>query len=216
MSSAPRLELHIDVFAKPDQVAMALSTLTPNELIEAILSEFARDLEYLSEESSDYKLVRRDDGTPLQDDLPIQQHVKNGTALRLIERDLPIPMMANRPSQAIYLRETSSQRLYKLHWLPAVIGRRDASVAATSPLLAVDLGSYSNGLRVSRHHAVISEGERSAHYTIENLARSNSVVVLCENKRVTLGQEERHQLQHGDTIYLPNSELSFKFIIRDV
>jgi hypothetical protein len=213
MSTAPtRLSLNIDVFEKPDQLAKALPGLTPPELVEAILREFAPDLEYLSEHGEEYQLVRHPDGTPLQDDLPLQSQLRDNARLALVERVVPPPQGATVPPQAIYLRDLTGGRLHKLHWLPALIGRRDES-SAQNPLLAVDLGVYTNGLRVSRRHAQIhTAGDQ---YRIESLARNNPTIVIREGERPQILDGQSCPLLPGDTIRLPSSELSFKFIVRD-
>jgi hypothetical protein len=210
-----RLTLTIDVFEKAKQKALALPSLTPPELVEAILGEFGRDLEYMSESADDYQLVRAADSAPLQDDLALgAQQVRDGESLALVERGGLQPPGTSVPSRSrhIYLRDTAGGKLYKLPWLPAIIGRPDEKKTHNS-LLAVDLSVYATGLRVSRRHAQIVE--ESGQYVVESLARNNPTIVLRDGQGPVTLDGQRYQLRHGDTIRLQHSELSFKFIIRE-
>lgn len=212
-TSVTRLELKINVFEQTAQQALILPGLTSSELIEAILNEFAPDFNYFSDNKDDYQLVKSADQHPLPDDQKLSDVLKPGETITLIERSLALPAGSSRPRQAIYLREESSQHLYKLHWLPAVIGRRDTSTAV-NPLLAVDLGNYTNGLRISRRHAQIVE-DQGGQYVLESLAHNNPTVVVRPNERPVVIDGQRYQILHGDTIRFQNSELKFQFIIRN-
>jgi hypothetical protein len=209
-----RLTLTIDVFEKAKQKALALPSLTPPELVEAILGEFARDLEYMSESADDYQLVRAADSAPLQDEQPLGGQVRDGESLALVERGGLQPPGTSVPSRSrhLYLRDTAGGKLYKLPWLPAIIGRPDEKKAHNT-MLAVDLSVYATGLRVSRRHAQIVE--ESGLYVVESLARNNPTIVLRDGQAPVALDGQRYQLRHGDTIRLQHSELSFKFIIRE-
>lgn len=206
------LNLTIDVFEKVRQRARALPTLTPPELVEAILREFASDLEYLSERTDDYQLVRDGSNSLLQDEQPIGNQLRDGDGLTLVERNPPQPPGATAPTSHLYLRDTAAGKLYKLHWLPAIIGRPDEKKAHNA-LLAVDLSAYATGLRVSRRHAQIIE--EKGQYVLESLTRNNPTIVEREGERPVILDGQRYPLRHGDTLKLQTSELSFKFIVRN-
>jgi len=53
-----RLELFINLPGQGRQRALALASITPAELVDAVLQEFRGELEYLSDSVADYRLVR--------------------------------------------------------------------------------------------------------------------------------------------------------------
>ena len=203
-----RLDLKIDVFDQYAQHARALTQLTPPQLIEAILQEFG-ELEFLGHVPDHYALQYVNDGRPLQVDQPLQQQVKNDTRLRLVEIDAELPKGTKRPSQHIYLREQSSGLAYKLHWLPAIVGRPDSN-QPFNDRVAVNLESYPTGLRVSRRHFTISE--RGEQFYIERMS-PNPTSLMHNGERKELSNKPQ-SLQYGDLIHLDRSRITFKFIIR--
>lgn len=204
-----RLTLWIDVFELPRQQALALPDLTPPELIEAILREFGRDLPYLSEQPADYQLFAQ--GQALRDEQPLREQVHDGSRLVLDERTLALPTGTVAPPDAIYLLEQTTNQISKLRWLPAVIGRAGSSQPNDLPL-ALDLATYPNGLRVSRRHAEIRAG--TSGYQIVSLARQNPTVLIRQDQSALTIDSQPQPLYHGDQIRLPNSELSFRFMVR--
>ncbi|MFV9504541.1 MAG: FHA domain-containing protein [Oscillochloridaceae bacterium umkhey_bin13] len=209
MTHSDRLTLWIDVFEQPRQQALVLPHLTPPQLIEAILREFARDLAYLSEQPADYQL--RAQGKPLRDDQPLSEQVSNETSLVLHERSGPVPSGTVAAPDAIYLLEQRTGQLSKLRWLPAIIGRSGGSLPNDIPL-ALDLGPYPNGLRVSRRHAEIRAA--AGAYQIVSLARHNPIVLIRSDQPPLTLDGQPHPLRHDDQIRLPNSELIFRFMVR--
>ena len=204
-----RLDLRIDVFEKPAQWAKPLPTLKPPELVDAILQEF-QELEYLGDTSADYYLVSADnEAALLQEDEPLVPQVANESRLKLLEVERPLPPGTKRPSQAIYLRDVANGQVYKLHWLPAIIGRPDKN-QPHDDRIAVDLESYQTGLRVSRRHAQITE--QNGRYFIESLSR-NPTTVKNDEGTEDVGDKKR-PLQHGDLIQLERSNITLKFIVR--
>ena len=204
-----RLDLRIDVFDKLAQWAKPLPTLRPPELVDAILQEF-QELEYLSDASDDYYLVQAEnEAALLQEDVPLQQQVVNESRLKLLEVERPLPPGTKPPSQAVYLRDVANGKVYKLHWLPAIIGRPDKN-QPHDDRIAVDLESYKTGLRVSRRHAQMTE--QNGRYFIESLSR-NPTTVKNEAGTEEVGDKKR-PLQHGDLIQLERSNIALKFIIR--
>ena len=205
-----RLDLRIDVFDKPAQWAKSLPNLKPPELVDAILQEF-QELEYLSNTSADYYLVPADnEEASLQEDVQLAQQVANESRLRLLEVERPLPEGTKRPSQAIYLRDVANGKVYKLHWLPAIIGRPDKN-QPHDDRIAVDLESYKTGLRVSRRHAQITE--QNGRFFIESLSRNPTTVKNEEGSVEEVGDKKR-PLQHGDFIQLERSNIVLKFIVR--
>jgi len=204
-----RLDLYIDVFEKPAQLAKSLPNLKPPELVDAILQEF-QELEYLSDTSTDYYLVAADnEAASLQEDVQLVQQVANESRLKLLEVERPLPPGTKRPGQAIYLRDVANGKVYKLYWLPAIIGRPDKN-QPYDDWIAVDLESYQTGLRVSRRHAQITE--QNGRYFIESLSR-NPTTVRNEEGAEEVGDKKR-PLQHGDLIQLERSNITLKFIVR--
>jgi hypothetical protein len=205
-----RLDLRVDIFEHKAQWAKSLPTLKPAELVEAILLEF-QEVEYLSKSATDYYLSPADDETAvLQEDISLQEQLPNEARLQLREVERPLPKGTTRPSQAIYLRETVSGKVYKLNWLPAIIGRPDKN-QPNDDWIAVDLESYKTGLRVSRRHAQITE--QNGRYFIESLSRNPTLLKDAEGN-VAAVEDEKRPLQHGDTIQLERSNIALKFIVR--
>ena len=210
-AQATRLELFIDVFDQPRQRALALPTISRNELVASILQEF-REFDFLSDNPAQYQLLKADDNSPLSDEKPVgEQQVTKGQHLRFAEQDLPLPEGTTRPSLPIYLRDLGSGKVYKLHWLPAIIGRPDPDADATdNAQLAVDLESEQTGLRVSRRHASISE--ENGQFYVASLSQNPTSIQDSDGNTATIGR--RWKLQNGNVIHLDRSGISFKFIVR--
>jgi hypothetical protein len=204
-----RLELHIDVFEKKDQRALALPNLTPPELVEAILQEF-RELEYLSGVSADYQLFKAEDKAPLDNGSELQQQLANNGRLLLAEAKLPLPKDTRRPTHDLYLREQATGKVYKLHWQPAIIGRPDKN-QPHNDRLAVNLEPHPAGLRVSRRQALITE--EGGQYYIESMSRNPTAIKTADDKTIALNAS-KHPLHHGDIIFLERSNIALKFIVR--
>lgn len=210
-----RQTLLIDVGDKQRQEAQALPQITPRELIEAILEEFT-EFEYLGPPAADYVLVRPDDPTPLDEEESLERQVTQGEHLLLREREAPLPPGTRPPGQRAYLREKPSTqeppiaRVHKLHWLPAVIGRRGQD-AATTEEVAVNLSAHPDGLRVSRRHAQIDEED--GQFYIESLSSNPTTVHMGDQQKTV--ETGRCPLKHGDVIYLVRSEIALQFIVRD-
>jgi hypothetical protein len=207
--SKKRLELRVDVFEKTDQLALPLPSLTPPEFIEAILQEF-RELEYLSNSPTDYTLLKADDRLPLAAEEKLNQQVNNGARLVLVEEEVSLPSSTKQPTHPVYLREQVSGKVYKLNWLPAIIGRPDKNQALNDQV-AVDLERYKTGLRVSRRHAQITE--KDGQYFIHSLSRNPTALKNSAGELVPVTDEKR-PLQDGDVIHLERSNIALKFIIR--
>lgn len=229
-----RLELLIDVFALKQQRALALPTLTTAELVRAVIQEFggrqllndtARNgaatqapapeklmkLEYLSDSPNDYQLVRADTRQPLDAALPIGEQLFPKERLMIVEQELPLPEGTTRPTRPAYLRDQSTGKVFKLHWLPAIIGRGDPS-QPYNDRLAVNLATYTTGQRVSRRHAQI--GQAGVQFYIEPLSPNPTSIKDTKGRLTRLG-EKQHLLRHGDVVILEGSQIALEFLVRE-
>jgi len=205
-----RLDVRIDIFEKSDQHALPLRELTPPQLVEAILKEF-RELEYLSSTPADYQLLRADDRAPLNNEDELGHQVGDGGRLVLVENEQELPAGTERPTRNIYLREQILGKVYKLDWLPAIIGRPDKN-QPNNDQVAVNLESYSTGLRVSRRHAQITENK--GEYFIQSMSRNPTSIRDTMGNTIPVSSEKR-PLENGDVIYLERSNITLKFIMRE-
>ena len=172
-SSQARLDLLVDVFELQGQPARVLTSIKPPELVEAVLEEF-RELEVLSDDPSAYYLVKANDRTPLDDTVEIgRQQLRKDDRLILEERMQPIPENTQKLAQHVYLREQNSGKVYRLHWQPAIIGRRAES--HHDEWVAVDLQPFPTGLRASRRHLMITEA--NGQFYVENLAKNPAAIL---------------------------------------
>lgn len=229
-----RLELQIDIFTLKQQRALVLPTLTAAELVLAILQEFGGRqlpensagttaakqapapekllrLEYLGDNPSDYQLLRADTRQPLDSAIPIGEQLFAKERLTLMESELPLPNGTARPRRPAYLRDQSSGKVFKLHWLPAIIGRGDPS-QPHNDRIAVNLAAHAAGQRVSRRHAQI--GEAGVQFFIERLSPNPTAIKDTKGRRIQLG-EEQHLLRNGDVIILEGSQIALEFIVRE-
>jgi len=207
-ASKDRLELTIDVLNKPEQHALALADLTPEELIAATLQEFS-EIEYLGIDPADYRLMNAGTGKELDGSQPIHTQLSNKDSVKLAERERPVPSGGHRPATAIYLREMASGRVFKLHWLPAIIGRPDRNLP-DNQLLAANLEMLPSGLRVSRRHAMI--GEQNGQYFVQCLS-GNPATLRCPNGETRQLTTARVPISSEDVLYLDRSEIALKLIV---
>jgi hypothetical protein len=205
-----RIELWIDVFDQTKQRALARRDLTPTELIDAILNEF-RQIEFLNQDASNYQLMRLQDRQTLDPSIPIGRQLTKGERLALQEKERPLPADARRPTCALYLREGSEDRVFRIDWLPAIIGRADKKLPHDE-LVAVNLESMATGLRVSRRHARITE--KNGDYYIENLS-NNPTTVIRANDSKPLIRGVKMTLKNEDVIRLDRSGITLKVLIRE-
>ena len=212
MSALQRIELRIDIFDLTQQRAQALPNLSPPQLVEAILQEFT-ELEYLGALPENYQLLKAADNTPLDNEQSLQAQLGEEAHLILQERPLAaLPAETRPPSRHIYLRESKTGKVFKLNWLPVIIGRPDRN-QAHNDWVAVNLASFETGMRVSRRHAIITE--QGGKFYIQKLSK-NPVTLLPDK---TPGQEapvgaERRPLHPNDLIRLDRSGISLKFLVR--
>lgn len=199
------LELSISVFEIRRQRAFVLPDLKPPELIRSILAEF-RELEYLGTNIEDYRLVKynsQDDRAFLDPKLPIGRQLVPQDHLHLIEAD---SVEATRQPRNLYLREQSTGQVYRLHQLPAILGRQ-----SQGETLTVDLDLHAQGMRVSRHHARITdEGDQ---FFVKNL--TSNPTSIKRQTQATIQVSQKQPLLSGDIIRLDRSQIELKFIVRE-
>lgn len=208
-ASLPRLELFIDVLDERNQRALVLPNLTVVELMGEILQEF-RSLGYLSRVTGDYQLLKASDRSPLNPAVPVGKQVAQRERLILVEPEWPLPERTQRPVRHMYLRDEDTGNVYKIHWLPAIIGRSDES--QQTKLVAVDLAAHERALRVSRRQAQITE--ENGQYFIQSLSQNQTTIKDEQGAPITLGPN-KHPLKPGQIIYLENSRIALKFLVRE-
>lgn len=209
-SQVTRLELLIDVFDQVEQRALVLPTISRSDLVGSILQEFG-ELDFLGDNPDEYQLIKNADNTPLVDDKALnEQQLTNGQRLRFVEHQPPIPEGAHPPAKPIYLRDLRSGKVYKLHWVPAIIGRTDPDTN-DNDRLAVNLESDQTGLRVSRRHASIVEED--GQFYVASLSQNPTSIQDSDGNTATISR--RWKLQNGNIIHLDRSGISFKFIVRE-
>lgn len=227
----PRLELHIDVFPLKQQRALVLPSLMPEELVLAVIQEFGGrqigddsagngkaaiapekllKIAYLSDNPNDYRLLRASGRKPLDATTPIGDQLSPKERLILVEQELPLPEGTARPSRPAYLRDQSTGKVFKLHWLPAIIGRSDPNLPYNDRL-AVNLATYRTGQRVSRRHAQI--GEAGVQFYVEPLSPNSTAIRFADGKIIPV--KDQRLLRNGETVLLEGSQIALEFIVRE-
>lgn len=207
-ASKDRIELSIDVLDILAQRALALADLTPAELIGATLKEFG-EIEYLGIDPTDYRLVNAATGHELDGNQPLRTQLGNGDSVKLVEREKPLPSGGRRPDAALYLREMASGRVFKLHWLPAIVGRPDRNLR-DNQLLAANLEMFPSGLRVSRRHVMIDY--QNGQYGVQCMSGNPATLRRPGGESFPLNATGRTHLLADDILYLDRSEIALKFI----
>lgn len=208
-----RIELLVDVIDLPKQRAHALPTITPAELIRAILQEFT-ELTYLGDDPANYRLCKGANQTPLAPDRPLGEQVRGGDHLLLQETIAPLPAGATRPSHPLYLREPGAGKVFPIHWLPAIIGRKDGG-QADKEAVAVDLSVFPAGLRVSRRHARLTEEDGQlyiASLSDNPTALKHSTATEGDLQPVTA---EKVAVTPGQKIHFVRSGIDLQVIVRE-
>ncbi len=206
-----RVKCYVDVDEETNQLANVAADLKPPQLVAAILEEFHAQ-EQLGDNPAHYYLLNKETRQPLDDTATLGFQVHDLDRLALVERELPLPEGAMRPSRPVYLREIRTPRTFPVQWLPAIIGRQSEH-QPHNELVAVDLRSYAAGLRVSRRHVRLTEQDGA--FYIDNLS-DNPVWLVSPGAAAPLavgGQSVR--IAAGDVIRLERSEIEFKLIVRN-
>jgi len=206
-----RMTVFIDIFQERQQEARVLRELRPEALVSAIVKEF-RGLELLGTDPARYQLVRLDDGTPLDEDRPMDQQSGRIDRLQLVDRPAAPPPSALRILRPVYLRELERGRVYRLDWQPAMIGRRQQARDDQTPL-AVNLADHPARDFISKQHVqLIEQGER---LMAESLTSKPTGVTTAGGKWVKLAQGKPYPIAHGDVIHLVNSRVDLLVLIVD-
>ena len=206
-----RLDLTIDVLDLPAQHAAVLWTISPQELIAATLQEF-RELEQLGIDPGDYQLLDAASGAPL-DEKPLDGLFAKDAKdihLKLVEKLPATPRGAQPAPDPIYLREQATGRVYRLGWLPAIVGRPDRNLP-DNHLLAVNLEALPTGLRVSRRHVRLSE--QSGQYYVQRMSGNPTVLRRATGETINLLDASRTPIDNGDVIVLERSQITLKFLL---
>ncbi len=204
-----RLELTLDIVGLPAQRAFVLPDLMPVDLIGHVLAEFG-ELEHLGSAVADYELVSSK-GDALDVSRPLGSQLTAGAHLRLRERLVMPPAGATQPHHALYLRDRATSQVFRLPWVPALIGRADAKLP-DNDLLAVDLGAHDAGQRVSRRQARLIESRGA--YLLERLS-PNPIAINDAAGCTTAVEDTPVPIQHGDTLVCIRSQIALTFIVRD-
>ena len=207
-----RLDLTIDVLELPAQHAAALWSLSLQELIAATLQEF-RELEQLGIDPGDYQLLDAANGAAL-DEKPLDGLFAKDAKdihLKLVEKLPAMPGGAQPAPDPIYLREQATGRVYRLGWLPAIIGRPDRTLP-DNQLLAVNLEALPTGLRVSRRHVKL--GEQGGQYYVQRMSGNPTLLRRTTGETVNLLDASRTPIEHGDLIVLERSQITLKFLVQ--
>ena len=207
-----RLEIYVDVFDERNQRALPLAELTPAEFIQAILEEFKHSkMEFLGDNADDYRLIRADNGSDLKPGIPLGEQLTTGDRVILEEKLSPLPEGTTRPFRPLYLRELSSNHVFRIQWAPALIGRPDPT-QPHDDRLAVNLRHAETGLRVSRRHAQILEEQ--GRFFIQSLSSNPTSVLRDRNASPIQVTSKPLALLPGDIIILDRSNIMLKVILR--
>ena len=101
-SNNTRIRLRIDIFDAHNQEALVKASLTPEELVEAILQEFRGDPDqiYLTNQPANYFLKRVSNSKPLQQGVALaEQQLAPDEHLCLVERTPLGPSNTRPPSK---------------------------------------------------------------------------------------------------------------------
>lgn len=200
------VELSIDVFDDPGQVADVRLDVTMGELIHEILREF-KDLP--GDNPAGYALSLKDQNVPLAQDKTVKElglrpsdQLTFGYARQSVTARRQ-PLTAAR--QAV-LQEMVTGKRFFLTWQPAVIGRPSED-PTQSLMLAANVEPFPNSQRVSRRHAQITV--QGGQYYLESLNPQNPTYVNDETEPL----QQPRRLQTGDLIRLGSSKIGLRFIL---
>lgn len=202
-------KLQVNIFSLHDQDAEVRPDLTPPDLIEAILKEF-RGLDQLGDDPARYQLVGLGDRVALDDDQKLVPQLGDRPHLELIDRPPELPKGAEALAGRIYLRDQERNKVFRLHWQPAVIGRRQRAQAEEQPL-AVNLADHPASDYISKRHAQITK--QGGRLLIESLTSKPTHVITASGDPVPLVEGKPYPLAHGDVIHLVNSRVQLRVLI---
>ena len=204
------MDVEIDVLDAPTQRALVLPTLLPEELIASVLQEF-REMERLGIDPSAYELLDAKSGKPLENHPIGVQYgkVQDKIHLKLVEHSVTAPKGAQPAGESLYLREQASGRVFKLDWLPAIVGRPDRNLP-DNQLLAANLEVFPSGLRVSRRHVLV--GRNGNDHFVQRLSGNPTSLRRATGEIIHLLDNTHIPIFDGDVIHLERSQITLKFI----
>lgn len=209
VDAVQRIECFIDILHHTQERALIRPDIMPPELVQAVIEEFAGEMHLLGRNASAYTIWLLDEEKELDPGRQVGAQVRPGARLALRERERPRPPGAQPLVRPFYLREINQGYLYKVPWLPAIIGRPDPGLAENE-LVLVDLHDLPNGARVSRRHVRLLE--RDGEIFAERCAR-NPVTLL----RAGGGEENLADhllpLRPGDKIRLDRSQILLEVLL---
>lgn len=203
-----RTELLIDILDLKAQKALLLPDVTGRQLIRQILDEYA-ERRYLSDEVGDYRLTK--DGRPLDLSRPLSEQTENGSFIRFEERPVDTPLGAYPTPVLAYLKELDSGDLYRVRWVPGLIGRYDGQ-KVDNPLMVADMQSHPAGLRVSRRHARFID--RNERLVLESTSDNGTMIKKADGREIAIPNGEFLELEDGDVIVLTRSNIAFRYMTR--
>lgn len=207
-----RIECFIDVFNLAGQRALVRREITPSEIIQAVIDEFADEIVYLGKNATSYQICRGDDGNPLDISIPVEKQIRTGDKLVLTEKAQGRPAEAKALPNPFYLREVSHGYVYKIPWLPAIIGRSDPNMSENE-MVAVDLQNLASGVRVSRRHVRMLT--RDGVIYLELCSRNPaSLIRATDGNREELQEHRLLALHHGDRLKLERSDVTLQVIFQ--
>jgi hypothetical protein len=210
MTGVNRIKLQVELPGRQPEEARVLPTLTAMQFIDVILAEFRNEIEHLSDVPARYQLVRGD-GAVLDDDRPLGDQVRDGL-LHLVERRPQLPAGTTAPPRPCYLRDLASGTVYPILWLPALIGRSDASLP-NNELIAVDLAGAPAGRRVSRRHVRLADARGQLAIARVPESHANPVQLRRADGTIEEVAEVLVVARHGDVLVLPHSQIELKVLL---
>ena len=200
------IDISIDVFDQEDQRARVKTGLTVSGLIDEILKEFD-DLDRKTPQA--YALYLKGATRPLARERTLKEldiHAQDELIFRYARTS---PRILLRGTRQAYLLEETTHKVFELGWVPAVIGRPNATDPAANELLAVNLEPFPDSKKISRRHAQITLED--GQFMIESLADNNPTYLNDEREPIT----GKRQLLPNTSIRLGMGVIVLTFIYRE-
>lgn len=205
-----RIQCFIDVLDRERQRALVRKDVLPEELVKAVIDEFSSEIVYLGKNTDAYSICLRETGRELDPKAVLDEQIGDDAQLALTEKEGSIPKGATALPVPFYLREQSQGFVYKIRWLPAIIGRFDPN-ENESELVAVDLQNTPNGMRVSRRHVrmLIRDGV----VYLELQSRNPASLIRTDGNRENL-EGQLLAFRHGDILKLDRSGVTLQALFQ--
>ena len=204
-----RIECRVDIFQHVEQRARVKPATLPEEMLAAIVEEFHVDIPYLGRNLDRYHL--QCDRALLQAGTPLGSQIQSGAKLTLVENELSKPIYAQQLDVPIYFKEIRSGHVFKVSWVPAIIGRLDPS-HPYSEQVSVDLTRLENSVRVSRRHIELSERDGILYAQLKSLQNEATLLKKKQKERVKLN-DRYVSLENGDILRLERSKIELEVML---